>query len=98
RFSRDWSSDVCSSDLPLDAAGQPLLEHLAGLVISARPPVEIRQMQVSLKLVRSRVNGLFIGLARFGLIVFGIRLSLGFIRLHGEIGRASCRERSERSG
>src|SRR5690606_40085823 len=35
RFSRDWSSDVCSSDLEWTATGQPA----TGAVISQRNPV-----------------------------------------------------------
>src|SRR5690606_39852920 len=43
RFSRDWSSDVCSSDLlPLHPNQRPRLAVRASLIATARPPVAPR--------------------------------------------------------
>src|SRR5690606_7270571 len=52
RFSRDWSSDVCSSDLLLDGAGRQWLFY---------------ELDVKLKCFVIKVDGLFDGVALIGI-------------------------------
>src|SRR5690606_39887294 len=81
RFSRDWSSDVCSSDLGLTLDQPHLsalsLERLVNLVTRdinlAGLVVVVTEHRESALIVRRTVNG----------------------GVHIEIGRASCRERGE---
>src|SRR5690606_39421706 len=87
RFSRDWSSDVCSSDLVSEfviAIGNPLglsYSHTTtfGIISSLRTPVP-----VSLS---------------FGQVDWEMELIQTDAAINrgnsGEIGRASCRERAE---
>src|SRR5690606_39434484 len=75
RFSRDWSSDVCSSDLPRLAKTR---EHTIELVMAEA--VRFDRLDPAL-FARA------LGWGRGSIIV-----------RHGEIGRASCRERGERPG
>src|SRR5690606_40125191 len=93
RFSRDWSSDVCSSDLPrrigiraqkaLDLRG---IEHVDGRAARA-PLLAARGQHVSAALVMR------------GLYPAGRRLTSDVETAHQiengirQIGRASCRER-----
>src|SRR5690606_40148473 len=50
RFSRDWSSDVCSSDLSCCAAAHPRTERLGGMVLRPQlrrlPPLARRDAQI----------------------------------------------------
>src|SRR5690606_41174661 len=91
RFSRDWSSDVCSSDLAyataelgflaLDTAGQMAMRLLAEPVVQIVDPD----------------SGQVVGSGELGEVVV-TNFSRGYPLI--QIGRASCRERvkvSERS-
>src|SRR5690606_40258378 len=85
RFSRDWSSDVCSSDLLLDldrldgrADGALLLGELAGAVV-ARGGVVSHQMSRNL--------------VSFAFCTMNCLRSSTTSPMRVEIGRASCRER-----
>src|SRR5690606_39734020 len=88
RFSRDWSSDVCSSDLPLEViSGQAELfgdevhdggGHLGGIVQERAKETHGGQLQGQAELVARPV-----GAHRQAACV-------------GEIGRASCRERVQK--
>src|SRR2546429_5210533 len=73
RCSRDWSSDVCSSDLVGEVAERAVERLDAG----RRAGVYHLRQRVVPKILRES----FAPCARLG------------IREHGEIGRASCRER-----
>src|SRR5690606_39487702 len=84
RFSRDWSSDVCSSDLPVRETDHeanrvalvPVGEALAGRKIHDAVNLAFQAPKLSQQL-----------------ILFG--LGGGGLQLEQEIGRASCRERAE---
>src|SRR5690606_40094544 len=85
RFSRDWSSDVCSSDLILTGTIAQVLPAVENKAIQFRisledPEFEILrpQMEVDLRIV--------VGVKEAGLFI------------PNKIGRASCRERGENIG
>src|SRR5690606_40342397 len=91
-FSRDWSSDVCSSDL-ISPNQEVLLISVTGRQ-HGRRPVEIDAAVSAFKIRRQwfdkRLN------ARLGLVaVLSEILAQGIIEQHQQIGRASCRERRE---
>src|SRR5690606_41079953 len=97
RFSRDWSSDVCSSDLDLDidAAVGTLLDQL-GPDFSALAPGEgsaVHNGQFVFRLIVGRMGGRRCGKRR-DRARDGAKQSTDF----HEIGRASCRERAEIGG
>src|SRR3546814_6525397 len=50
----DWSSDVCSSDLPL--ADQEIVEHLVGLLVDDRDPVGRAQRHEGVRSEERRVG------------------------------------------
>src|SRR5690606_39616321 len=90
RFSRDWSSDVCSSDLCFDAADTPAKNQLWEKIeidlgiINTLSDREIRdkiERQLAKLLDRRNMNLLDVG---------GAESKPGV-----KIGRASCRERVE---
>src|SRR5690606_40381402 len=81
RFSRDWSSDVCSSDL-------------AGLIapgLLLRGPATLRRGLLLSGAIAAVLGALAAGLAG-GEVA---RAATSRLRLLGEIGRASCRERGQ---
>src|SRR5690606_40472959 len=87
RFSRDWSSDVCSSDLTYEGAGLFLGEHelpdYLPVVLefaSTRPPQEARAFIGETTHI---LNAIFSALRKRGSPYASLL----------EIGRASCRER-----
>src|SRR5690606_39768552 len=83
RFSRDWSSDVCSSDLNADLAGFPLHDL-------ALPRKLIQSLAIFLQRRVHRRHLLDLaGKARKHLFPIARRQ----LRYGLEIGRASCRER-----
>src|SRR5690606_40540391 len=86
RFSRDWSSDVCSSDLRdgWEGSAVSVVPALGASPVlrSRRFPVSRHEPASDYRLI-SKVSG---GLA-------GLRSSKTSIKY--EIGRASCRERGE---
>src|SRR5690606_39295784 len=96
RFSRDWSSDVCSSDLALTSlvckAGNILLQIVAipmALVVLGREDFGV------FATVSSLIG--FIILSDLG-VGPGLTNLLAKKIASDEIGRASCRERAESSG
>src|SRR5690606_39541189 len=98
RFSRDWSSDVCSSDLRTIPEGPRSWVILGLLCLSASmlPPM------LAAGLV---VGAYFVGSICFGLVLAGragIELrevgSGNVGATNAEIGRASCRERRQSGG
>src|SRR5690606_39585179 len=80
RFSRDWSSDVCSSDLHSGRERRPDLQS-AGLQDDKAP----RRGARGLGLLSERCH-------------LGDPAALATLGGGVKIGRASCRERVERSG
>src|SRR5690606_40729074 len=88
RFSRDWSSDVCSSDLGDDGAGQ-------GFVVEGP---EILQRTATTGQQQDVVAATAPGLLEHGADLGGGAFALDRYRQHvhlqqgEEIGRASCRE------
>src|SRR5690606_39919286 len=90
RFSRDWSSDVCSSDLKLLVRGgrgpQIPVPIQTERKLHIRPPVAAQHLKRRLGLLLSNALG---GLGP-------LQVAAG--PLHLEIGRASCRGRVEMSG
>src|SRR5690606_39725505 len=83
RFSRDWSSDVCSSDLGALADQLALSPQLADLFAKRGVlPAQAAEFQ---RLVDDQLE--LLGAYRFGEIVDRARLD------RRQIGRASCRER-----
>src|SRR5207302_8298975 len=86
RFSRDWSSDVCSSDLR--PAGGPAGGHRPrGEATPVRP--RRRPGEAQRALGRAGVRGRGIGVKKSG------RKKAQNAQKEAEIGRASCRERGE---
>src|SRR5690606_41099126 len=92
RFSRDWSSDVCSSDLNFDDDvamyfGQDGLTSMQGWIIGylskhKEQPVFQRDLEKQFNIRRATASGLLQLMERNGL-------------LRREIGRASGREREK---
>src|SRR5207302_2219370 len=82
RFSRDWSSDVCSSDLVSTPAGLPSM------------------LNVFLEYLDGKPAGVLTSLASVRRVfASGEALPPSHVRkFNDEIGRASCRERVERTG
>src|SRR5690606_40197247 len=88
RFSRDWSSDVCSSDLPFTIGEIELNEWIdSGILSESRMlPGGIARRPGPLEVVAAKPAG--------DVDDFADEVQAG----HAEIGRASCRERVESSG
>src|SRR5690606_39635311 len=80
RFSRDWSSDVCSSDLVLLAASGD---------IGPNDPVPMEYVGQAIKWVTMHEVGHTLGLRHNFRSSFDTPLE----KLTDQIGRASCRER-----
>src|SRR5690606_40602609 len=95
RFSRDWSSDVCSSDLPSTAKVGEVIEIKT--LISHVMETGQRKDQAGNTIPRNIINTF---IATFnGKEVFKVDLQPGisanpYMAFH-KIGRASCRERVE---
>src|SRR5690606_40829349 len=86
RFSRDWSSDVCSSDLvPISAAGHSFHPPVVGM---ESPHPGAKQQSTVVGTVTASSEGL--RLAGVSVSVKGTSLGVST-----EIGRASCRESGE---
>src|SRR5690606_41127960 len=95
RFSRDWSSDVCSSDLADEDAGEVRIvvphgffEHAISENVMAGTAMSRRASYMYGNLLPKDPTGTVGG----GL---GKGTSAGSIGLLPQIGRASCRERGE---
>src|SRR5690606_39815212 len=95
RFSRDWSSDVCSSDLvAYRLTGQSYLAEIATVTITL--------VGLALLAAWPGWSELFLPVAVAAKLAvcglaFAVLLAL-FTPQRFEIGRASCRERVENSG
>src|SRR5690606_39643515 len=93
RFSRDWSSDVCSSDLP-----PAILVTPEDALASVRSAIMLGAVVPSL---RKETEALVADLTELSRIAASIedereRLKEAFSQqLEEKIGRASCRERGE---
>src|SRR5699024_11987395 len=87
RSKRDWSSDVCSSDLPLIAA---LIEADAPLGISDQ--FELRRLQLKVLHIKPLVHTARVEEKLMGGDSEEGASQLPDSRLVEEIGRASCRE------
>src|SRR5207302_6903748 len=95
RFSRDWSSDVCSSDL-WNACGD-LFATFAAQAFHVGPWGSGARM----KLVVNLVLGLNRAVLAEGLALArscGLDPAAALEILRAEIGRASCRERAQIAG
>src|SRR5690606_41089600 len=95
-FSRDWSSDVCSSDLRgfhLAAERRaPQDEFLAAAAQAVRQVRVPRGKLLDLKLAREKLGNL---LAQVGFEAFEIELLTFTDRTRAEVGRGLWRERGE---
>src|SRR5262249_59703236 len=92
RLVSDWSSDVCSSDLPGDPEA---IETLVQAYTESHYDVR--------SVLRVLFLSDFFKQARFARVKSPAELVIGTVRLAGnfatpKIGRASCRERGEISG
>src|SRR5690606_39551389 len=97
RFSRDWSSDVCSSDLVLDAkelaqAEADKMIKQAQLAIESEKKAAVADIKnevatLSLEIAEKVIKGQFSDKAKQMKLVEEMK-----------IGRASCRERGESGG
>src|SRR5207249_9649998 len=92
RSKRDWSSDVCSSDLLGTVVGLMVGGMLVGLVLSLIM-IFRRKPSGPMTLIYSAAEGVFLGAITgiFEHLWSGIALQAIL-----EIGRASCRERGQR--
>src|SRR5690606_40550835 len=96
RFSRDWSSDVCSSDLGLllGTAEQPLLIESCGASDGGpEPPPEVLATSTRASEAENPAPTTCLGTP----IRNGDGETVGLLWAI-KIGRASCRERVERAG
>src|SRR5690606_40075391 len=92
RFSRDWSSDVCSSDLN-ERTGVELGHNCAGLVRGECVLSDGWRRTATTAANGGDVDGLFIKIFELK-VMFGGRSSADGAKIvRGQIGRASCRER-----
>src|SRR5690606_39762798 len=94
RFSRDWSSDVCSSDL----------YKVKDISLAPQGEKKIRWVQEHMP-VLERIKKEFIEEKPFrGITVASClhlepkTINLGLTLMAGEIGRASCKERASEAG
>src|SRR5690606_40972307 len=89
RFSRDWSSDVCSSDLePYDNAG----------LLVGSPDDDVSHALLSLDCTEAVVDeaielGCDVIISHHPIVFSGLKRFNGRTYVEREIGRASCRER-----
>src|SRR5690606_40890650 len=90
RFSRDWSSDVCSSDLAMLKAGWEFIGHGMHQKALNFGGDEAEQITATL----DKIAG-FTGTRPRGWLSPGLRETVDTPDL--QIGRASCRERGESS-
>src|SRR5690606_39980376 len=91
RFSRDWSSDVCSSDLPVlarfAASEEPVLVEVPAALERALPERNVVVLGTGEVQERGPET----------VEVDDTQVDLQTVAEYHEIGRASCRERGERA-
>src|SRR5690606_39719866 len=94
RFSRDWSSDVCSSDLsmPCTVAAMPLEQSSVMNVPLSH--YALRSWNTRDGLPHNSINRISQGPDGY----LWLATWEGPVRYNGQIGRASCRERGRRLG
>src|SRR5690606_39607529 len=90
RFSRDWSSDVCSSDLFYNGLNTCATLRCWYWKVEQRQfyVVEYRQFLNQIETLKNKTDVLFAQLAE---LTFGVMSDIFIVKK--EIGRASCRER-----
>src|SRR5690606_40063048 len=98
RFSRDWSSDVCSSDL---MGGDITLSNERE--VGGEPVADIRSRYAGLKGIDIPLDQVPLAIDEFPVLFVAAACAEGRTVLRGaeelrEIGRASCRERGSSSG
>src|SRR5690606_39664382 len=91
RFSRDWSSDVCSSDLGFAMVVIGMLFKIAAFPFHFWAPDVYQGAPLLTTTTMST-------LAKVAAMASLFKLSAAFQGIMPEIGRASCRERVEMSG
>src|SRR5690606_40535534 len=94
RFSRDWSSDVCSSDLPsVEQMAQDIRRYMQGLPIVARRSTPGYRAGKFIK--RNRLaTAVAVAASVMLLGITGLSVRYAIVK----IGRASCRGRGSSSG
>src|SRR5690606_40995555 len=96
-FSRDWSSDVCSSDLPYPPLPKQLIDFpIAVFVIAHHRMPQVSRMNAYL--VRAAGVDPRLGQGRTAEPLDGTEYGSGVLAGICEIGRASCRERAQATG
>src|SRR3546814_6263517 len=88
----DWSSDVCSSDLVALVGGIALGAALSARLSGSRRAVMSYAWSRGLG-ITSLSGRLPFAFAAGFIMLFGARVADGCTSGHGQIGRASCRER-----
>src|SRR5207253_5560616 len=97
RWPRDWSSDVCSSDLPRPCRPLSHSLRLFGNILAGHIVLKVFGGMV-VALLGAGAWGL-VAIAPFGMAVALTGLEFLVAALQAfEIGRASCRERGESAG
>src|SRR5438046_6161064 len=93
RLVRDWSSDVCSSDLALPQVDYPTIQVLTFYPV-ASPDVMASSVTAPLERQFGQMPGLnqMMSTSSFGSSVITLQFALE------QIGRASCRERVRSAG
>src|SRR5690606_40256868 len=97
RFSRDWSSDVCSSDLIIGDR-QTGKTALAIDTIINQKGTGVRCIYVAIGQKASTVAGIVRKLEEHGAMEHTIIVSATASESAAKIGRPSCREREETAG
>src|SRR5699024_11830794 len=92
RSKRDWSSDVCSSDLGIQQNICPLQRHGTGAFGKPLIPTNAHPNVAEAGFPRFKAS-----VAGAKIILFLVAGAIGNVAL-AEIGRASCRERVWREG
>src|SRR5690606_39456314 len=105
RFSRDWSSDVCSSDLP-EQVQERLADAEVAVISKVRMTAAVLDAAPALKLILIAATGTDNvdleaarerGIAVYNCQAYGTAaVAQHTLALMLEIGRASCRERRKR--
>src|SRR5690606_40902404 len=95
RFSRDWSSDVCSSDLGDPA---PSIDHLTPEEQAelAATGYELPDSDSQIQFEIDRLDSRLVSLESFFFYIVQLERFYS-IEFPAQIGRASCRERRRRS-
>src|SRR5207253_8012760 len=93
RWPRDWSSDVCSSDLMPSVAAARLPESTSTVFIGV---VTLLAAAGAAIVTGVRVDSGNLAAATLGMIPLGLLVAaIGYLAAGWQIGRASCREGGE---